>query len=152
MSDRIGTSSSVVPAGRRGPLNIDAKCERMAVIPSGLLGITGHVECGAEQMHSQTERGPPSPVRDDAGAVLRPDRVAPAAPGRAGTDSIEDTRGRPLELVPAVGGPVDDALGAYFGEIGKLSLLTAEGGGGVAQAGERGRQIVGEPERAVFSL
>ena len=95
---------------------------------------------------------PPSPVRDDAGAVLRSDRVAPAAPGRAGADSSEDTRGRPLELVPAVGGPVDDALGAYFGEIGKLSLLTAEEEVVLAKAIELGRQIVGEPERAVFSL
>src|SRR3970040_816398 len=82
---------------------------------------------------------PPSPVRDDAGAV-------------PGADSSEDTRGRPLELVPAVGGPVDDALGAYFGEIGKLSLLTAEEEVVLAKAIELGRQIVGEPAGAVFSL
>src|SRR3989304_4355361 len=83
---------------------------------------------------------PPSPVRDDAGAVLRSDRVAPAAPGRAGADSIEDTRGRPPGVGPAAR------------EIGKLSLLTAEEEVVLAKAIELGRQIVGEPERAVFSL
>ncbi len=95
---------------------------------------------------------PPSPVRDDAGAVLRSDRVAPAAPGRAEADSIEDTGGRPLELLPTVGGLAGDALDAYFTEIGKLSLLKAEEEVVLAKAIELGRQIVGEPERAVFSL
>jgi len=95
---------------------------------------------------------PPSPVRDDAGAVLRSDRVAPAAPRRAAADSIEDTGGRPLELLPTVGGLAGDALDTYFSEIGQLSLLKAEEEVVLAKAIELGRQIVGEPERAVFSL
>ena len=95
---------------------------------------------------------PPTPVRDDAGAVLRFDRVAPAAPGRAEADSIEDTGGRPLELLSTVGDLAGDALDAYFTEIGKLSLLKAEEEVVLAKAIELGRQIVGEPERAVFSL
>jgi RNA polymerase sigma factor (sigma-70 family) len=95
---------------------------------------------------------PPSPVRDDAGAVLRSDRVAPAAPRRAAADSIEDTGDRPLELLPTVGGLGGDALDMYFSEIGQLSLLKAEEEVVLAKAIELGRQIVGEPERAVFSL
>jgi len=94
---------------------------------------------------------PPSPVRDDD-AVLRSDRVAPAAPRRAEADTIEDTGGRQLELVPTVGGLAGDALDTYFSEIGQLSLLKAEEEVVLAKAIELGRQIVGEPERAVFSL
>jgi len=84
--------------------------------------------------------------------VLRSDRVAPAAPRQAEADSLEDTGGRPLELLPTVGGLAGDALDAYFAEIGKLSLLKAEEEVVLAKAIELGRQIVGEPERAVFSL
>src|SRR3990172_6607741 len=107
----------------------------------------------ADALSDRTQAArPPSPVRDAPGAVLRSDRVAPTAPGRAETDSIEDTGGRPLVLLPTFGGLAGDGLDAYFTEIGKLSLLKAEEEVVLAKAIELGRQIVGEPDRAVFSL
>jgi RNA polymerase primary sigma factor len=55
-------------------------------------------------------------------------------------------------LLPTLGGLAGDALDTYFTEIGRLSLLKAEEEVVLAKAIELGRQIVGEPERAVFSL
>ncbi len=91
---------------------------------------------------SHVERGWIGPV----------DRVAPALPGPAGTGWIEDPGRRPSELVPADGDSVGDTLDAYLGAIGKLSLLTAEEEVVLAKAMVLGRQIVAEPERAIFSL
>jgi RNA polymerase primary sigma factor len=58
----------------------------------------------------------------------------------------------PSEVVPASGDLLRDSLGAYLVEIGKLSLLTAEEEVVLAKAIVLGRQIVAEPERAIFSL
>jgi RNA polymerase primary sigma factor len=58
----------------------------------------------------------------------------------------------PSEFIPAAGGPLDDMVGAYLDEIGQLSLLTAEEEVVLAKAIVLGRQIVAEPERAIFSL
>ena len=54
--------------------------------------------------------------------------------------------------MPAGGDALADSLGAYLGEIGKLSLLTAEEEVVLAKAIQLGRQIVHEPERAILSL
>jgi RNA polymerase primary sigma factor len=51
-----------------------------------------------------------------------------------------------------LGGLLNDGLDAYLGEIGKLSLLTAEEEVVLAKAIVLGRQIVAAPERAIFSL
>ena len=75
------------------------------------------------------------------------DRVEPASDRPART-SIEDARGSPSEIVPADG----DSLGAYLGEISKVPLLTAEEEVVLAKSMALGRQIVAEPELAIFSL
>jgi RNA polymerase sigma factor (sigma-70 family) len=58
----------------------------------------------------------------------------------------------PSEVIPASGDLLRDSLGAYLVEIGKLSLLTAEEEVVLAKAIVLGRQIIDEPERAIFSL
>ena len=58
----------------------------------------------------------------------------------------------PSEVIPASRDLLRDSLGAYLVEIGKLSLLTAEEEVVLAKAIVLGRQIIDEPERAIFSL
>ena len=105
--------------------------------------------------HAPSERRAPDcipgPRRLETRGIEAIDRVAPA-PGRPGTGSIEDSGRRPSELVPADGDSLGDTLDAYLGAIGKLSLLTAEEEVVLAKAIVLGRQIVAEPERAIFSL
>src|SRR5450756_6232 len=105
--------------------------------------------------HAPSERRAPDripgPRRLETGGIEAVDRVAPP-PGRPGTGSIEDSGRRPSELVPADGDSLGDTLDAYLGAIGKLSLLTAEEEVVLAKAIVLGRQIVAEPERAIFSL
>jgi hypothetical protein len=79
-------------------------------------------------------------------------RSAPAIPGPAESDLIEDAGRRPPDTVPALAGLLNDSLGAYLEAIGKLSLLTAEEEVVLAKAIVLGRQIVAEPERAILSL
>src|SRR5664279_2267953 len=93
----------------------------------------------------------PGPRRLETGGIEAVDRVAPP-PGRPGTGSIENSGRRPFELVPADGDSLGDTLDAYLGAIGKLNLLTAEEEVVLAKAIVLGRQIVAEPERAIFSL
>ena len=93
----------------------------------------------------------PGPRRLETGGIEAVDRVAPP-PGRPGTGSIENSGRRPFELVPADGDSLGDTLDAYLGAIGKLSLLTAEEEVVLAKAIVLGRQIVAEPERAIFSV
>jgi hypothetical protein len=105
--------------------------------------------------HAPSERRAPDripgPRRRETRGIEAVDSVAPA-PGRPGTGSIEDSGRRPSELVPADGDSLGDALDVYLGAIGKLSLLTAEEEVVLAKAIVLGRQIVAEPERAIFSL
>jgi RNA polymerase primary sigma factor len=93
----------------------------------------------------------PGPRRLETRGIEAVDRVAPT-PGRPGTGSIEDPSCRPSELVPASDALLNDSLAAYLGEIGRLSVLTAEEEVVLAKAIVLGRQIVAEPERAIFSL
>ena len=93
----------------------------------------------------------PGPRPLETRGIEAVDRVAPP-PGRPGTGSIENSGRRPFELVPADGDSLGDTLDAYLGAIGKLSLLTAEEEVVLAKAIVLGRQIVAEPERAIFSL
>jgi hypothetical protein len=93
----------------------------------------------------------PGPRRLETGGIEAVDRVAPP-PGGPGTGSIESSGRRLFELVPADGDSLGDTLDAYLGAIGKLSLLTAEEEVVLAKAIMLGRQIIVEPERAIFSL
>ena len=93
----------------------------------------------------------PGPRRLETAGIEAVDRVAPP-PGRPGTGSIGSSGRRLFELVPADGDSLGDTLDAYLGAIGKLSLLTAEEEVVLAKAIVLGRQIVVEPERAIFSL
>jgi RNA polymerase primary sigma factor len=88
----------------------------------------------------------------ERGAIAPVDRSAPALPGPAESDSIEDAGRGPPATVPALAGLLNDSLGAYLEAIGRLSLLTAEEEVVLAKAIALGRQIVAEPERAIFSL
>ena len=90
--------------------------------------------------------------RGDADVLSPLDRVATAAPLRGGTDSIKGAGPRPAASVPVRGDPADNALEAYLAEIGKASLLTAEEEVVLGKAILLGRQIVGQPEWAIFSL
>ena len=84
------------------------------------------------------------PREDGIDAV---DQVALAL-GRAAADSLEGPDGRSSESAL----PESDSLGAYLGEIGRMRLLAAEEEIVLAKAIELGRQIVVEPEQAIFSL
>ena len=103
-----------------------------------------------------SERGTPDrrlgSVGASAAAIAPFDRAARAPPRVAGTGSIEDPGHGPPLLLPAAGDSLPDSLGAYLGEIGKRSLLTAQEEVVLAKAIELGRQIVTEPARAIFSL
>jgi len=94
--------------------------------------------------------GGPLPV--ERAGIAPVDRVAPALPGSAEGFLLEDAGHGPSEFDPAAGGLLSDTLGAYLEAIGKLSLLTAEEEVVLAKAIVLGRQIVAEPERAIFSL
>jgi RNA polymerase primary sigma factor len=56
------------------------------------------------------------------------------------------------EFVPASDDLLNDTLAAYLGAIGRLGLLAAGEEVVLAKAIVLGRQIVAEPERAIFSL
>src|SRR3990172_9496794 len=99
-----------------------------------------------------SDRLAPDRLCVERGGVAPGDRVAPALPGPAEGELLENAGRGPPDFVPALGGLLDDGLGAYLGEIGKLSLLTAEEEVRLAKAIVLGRQIVAEPERAIFSL
>ncbi len=88
----------------------------------------------------------------ERGGIAPVDRVAPALPGPAESGLLEDAGHGPPEFVPALGGLLSDTLAAYLGAIGRLSLLTAGEEVVLAKAIVLGRQIVAEPERAIFSL
>ena len=94
----------------------------------------------------------PGPRPVERGGIAPVDHVAPALPMPAESDLIEDAGREPPATVPALAGLLNDSLGAYLEEIGRLSLLTAEEEVVLAKAIALGRQIVAEPERATFSL
>jgi RNA polymerase primary sigma factor len=97
----------------------------------------------------QTPDRLPGPRGSAAGGIGAVDRVAPA---RSRTGSIEDPGRRPSDLVPAERHSLGDTLDTYLEGIGKLSLLTAEEEVVLAKAIVLGREIVAEPERAIYSL
>ncbi len=95
-----------------------------------------------------------TPARPPSNAVGQGRSIAsaPALPQPAESGLLGGAGHGPSEFEPAADGFLNDTLSGYLAAIGQGSLLTAGEEVVLAKAIVLGRQIVAQPERAIFSL